>query len=860
MASSAIVYDTLKLGAALIQNTTTASSTTSGALQVSGGAGIAGALYAGSIQNTPIGSVTPSSGVFTGVTSTGQVTGYLTGAIGANTANSGTFTTLTASTVSTSGNITAQTANVYAANLIGNTALYSAQFYWTNGATLASTITGSFSNSNVNSYLPTYTGTLSPSSLTTNNGGQVIAYLTGAIGANNANTGTFTTANVNGTLYSATVNAGTIGNSGAVFNGASINLTGNASINAINAFQIGNTNTILEGTIASATPSQPNITSVGTLTSLTVSGTAAASSINAGTIGNSGAVFNGASINLTGNASVNAINAFQIGNTNTILEGTIASATPSQPNITSVGTLTSLTTSGNITAQTANVYAAYTVANTGAVATNFFYSNGTSIATTIAASAYSNTNAGAYLTVYNGNIKAAYITAVQVGNTGTLLTGTLTTNAQPYITSVGTLGSLTVSTTISGSVSGNAGSATQLQNSRNINGVPFNGTSDITITVDANNLTGTTLASGVTASSLTSVGFLDNLSVNGNINTCNSVITNSVTAGVYTQNISTYDGTGNLNVYIPRNANLTVNAGQVAANLVVHGNSTAGWQNLLVTNGATGQVGIKVAPNAITTGASLEVNSTDSIQIPVGTTAQRPSGAAGMIRYNTTNAQFEYYNSSTSAWVGAQGAYTTITENSFTGDGTTTAFTLAQNSTTNGTFVSVNGVLQIPTTAYSVSGTTLTFTEAPISTDIIDARVISSTTTVTGISGSTGGSAAIQANSSVYITGGIAAAVNPTTLVQNTPTTIDTFPTTTYRVAKYVIKVSDSTNGVYSGAELIVAHNGTTATSQVYGVVNTGANALATFSSTISGGNVLVTANTWSSTATATVFQTYMPV
>ena len=501
------------------------------------------------------------------------------------------------------------------------------------------------------------------------------------------------------------------------------------------------------------------------------------------------------------------------------------------------------------------------MANTGAVATNFFYSNGTSIASIIAASTYSNTNAGAYLTVYNGNIKAAYITAVQVGNTGTLLTGTLTTNAQPYITSVGTLGSLTVSTTISGSVSGNAGSATQLQNSRNINGVPFNGTSDITITVDANNLTGTTLASGVTASSLTSVGFLDNLSVNGNINTCNSVITNSVTAGVYTQNISTYDGTGNLNVYIPRNANLTVNAGQVAANLVVHGNSAAAYQNLLVTNGATGQVGIKVAPNAITTGASLEVNSTDSIQIPVGTTAQRPAtGSAGMIRYNTTNAQFEYYNSSTATWVGAQGAYTTITENSFTGDNNTTVFTLSQNSTTNGTFVSVNGVLQIPTTAYSVSGTTLTFTEAPTSTDIIDARVVAATTTVTGISGSTGGSAAIQANSSVYITGGIAAAVNPTTLVQNTPTTIDTFPTTTYRVAKYVIKVSDSTNGVYCGAELIVAHNGTTATSQVYGVVNTGANALATFSSTISGGNVLVTANTWSSTATATIFQTYMPV
>ena len=880
---SGIVYDTLKLGAALIQNTTTASSTTSGALQVAGGAGIAGALYAGSIQNTPIGSVTPSSGVFTGVTSTGQVTGYLTGAIGANTANSGTFTTLTASTVSTSGNITAQTANVYAANLIGNTALYSAQFYWTNGATLASTITGSFSNSNVNSYLPTYTGTLSPSSLTTNNGGQVIAYLTGAIGANNANTGTFTTANVNGTLYSATVNAGTIGNSGAVFNGASINLTGNASINAINAFQIGNTNTILEGTIASATPSQPNITSVGTLISLTVSGTAAASSINAGTIGNSGAVFNGASINLTGNASVNAINAFQIGNTNTILEGTIASATPSQPNITSVGTLTSLTTSGNITAQSANVYAAYTVANTGAVATNFFYSNGTSIANTIAASTYSNTNAGAYLTVYNGNIKAAYITAVQVGNTGTLLTGTLTTNAQPYITSVGTLGSLTVSTTISGSVSGNAGSATQLQNSRNINGVPFNGTSDITITVDANNLTGTTLASGVTASSLQSVGFLNSLSVNGNINTCNSVITNSVTAGVYTQNISTYDGTGNLNVYIPQNANLTVNAGQVAANLVVHGSSSSSYQNLLVTNGTTGQVGIKVAPGSITTGASLQVNATDSIMIPAGSTGQRPTGVTGMIRYNTTTNQVEFYNTGSGQWTGTGSTFTTVTSNQFTGDGANVAFTLSQSATTNSTIVAINGVVQIPTTAYSVSGTTLTFTEAPLSTDIIDARVVVTTSTTTSLSqantsvtttdtGGTTGTVTVTANNTTryvanvgtggsnYFNGGQAPLMSNVALTQNTPTAIDSFSASAFRGAKYVIKVTDGTSNRYSMAEVIVVHDGTTPTSQIYGVVNTGANALANFSTSISGGNVYLNANTWSSTASATMFPTYMPV
>ena len=523
------------------------------------------------------------------------------------------------------------------------------------------------------------------------------------------------------------------------------------------------------------------------------------------------------------------------------------------------------------------------MANTGAVATNFFYSNGTSIANTIAASAYSNTNAGAYLTVYNGNIKAAYITAVQVGNTGTLLTGTLTTNAQPYITSVGTLGSLTVSTTISGSVSGNAGSATQLQNSRNINGVPFNGTSDITITVDANNLTGTTLASGVTASSLQSVGFLNSLSVNGNINTCNSVITNSVTAGVYTQNISTYDGTGNLNVYIPQNANLTVNAGQVAANLVVHGNSAANYQNLLVTSGATGQVGIKVAPNAITSGASLQVNATDSIIIPAGTTGNRPTGAAGMIRYNTTTNQVEFYNTGSGQWTGTGSTFTTVTSNQFTGDGANVAFTLSQSATTNSTIVAINGVVQIPTTAYSVSGTTLTFTEAPLSTDIIDARVVVTTSTATSLSqantsvtttdtGGTTGTVTVTANNTTryvanvgtggsnYFNGGQAPLMSNVALTQNTPTAIDSFSASAFRGAKYVIKVTDGTSNRYSMAEVIVVHDGTTPTSQIYGVVNTGANALASFSTSISGGNVYLNANTWSSTASATMFPTYMPV
>jgi hypothetical protein len=46
--------------------------------------------------------------------------------------------------------------------------------------------------------------------------------------------------------------------------------------------------------------------------------------------------------------------------------------------------------------------------------------------------------------------------------------------------------------------------------------------------------------------------------------------------------------------------------------------------------------------------------------------------------------------------------------------------------------------VQIPTSAYGVSGTTLTFTEAPASGDLIDVRELTTTTTVTAISNNSG--------------------------------------------------------------------------------------------------------------------------
>ena len=137
--------------------------------------------------------------------------------------------------------------------------------------------------------------------------------------------------------------------------------------------------------------------------------------------------------------------------------------------------------------------------------------------------------------------------------------------------------------------------------------------------------------------------------------------------------------------------------------------------NTLTFNGTSNQIGTTVSDNAITIALSDDpvIGGTGSIRVPDGTTGQRPgSPAAGMFRYNTTTSKFEGY---TDDWgdIGGGGA-NTFTRNAYTGDGSTTAFTLSQTvNSENDLIVFIEGVFQ-DQDAYSVSGTTLTFDTAPV--------------------------------------------------------------------------------------------------------------------------------------------------
>ena len=81
-------------------------------------------------------------------------------------------------------------------------------------------------------------------------------------------------------------------------------------------------------------------------------------------------------------------------------------------------------------------------------------------------------------------------------------------------------------------------------------------------------------------------------------------------------------------------------------------------------------------------------------------------------------------SSSTLKKVDWQYVHTTVapTTRTATGDGSTTGFTVTSGVTVNTALVFLNGVCQVPTTDYTVSGTTLTFTTAPVSADAIQIR------------------------------------------------------------------------------------------------------------------------------------------
>ena len=128
----------------------------------------------------------------------------------------------------------------------------------------------------------------------------------------------------------------------------------------------------------------------------------------------------------------------------------------------------------------------------------------------------------------------------------------------------------------------------------------------------------------------------------------------------------------------------------------------------------------------------VKIDTTTALVLPTGTNAQRPSTPQdGMLRFNQDTDKVEVYDGTD--WVSVGSSAGAISTQSFSGDDTTTAFTLNSSADSATVMVTLNGVVQEPTQAYSVSGTTLTFTDAPATGDRIEVRKLGLVTTIRSV-------------------------------------------------------------------------------------------------------------------------------
>jgi hypothetical protein len=110
----------------------------------------------------------------------------------------------------------------------------------------------------------------------------------------------------------------------------------------------------------------------------------------------------------------------------------------------------------------------------------------------------------------------------------------------------------------------------------------------------------------------------------------------------------------------------------------------------------------------------------------------------------------EYFNGTDWTEIGSGGGVN-IVDQQITPDGTSTVYSLDQDTTQSAILVSFNGLNQIPGIAYTVSGNSITFAQAPEITDIVDIRFLATATADNLILNSSGNAKVTVTDSSTVI-------------------------------------------------------------------------------------------------------------
>ena len=754
--------------------TTDATNNVTGALQVLGGAGIAESLYARDINGTVIGNVAAASGTFTTLTSTSTTNLNLTTAVAINstpigntTASTGAFTTLTSSGITTITNSTNATTLATGAFQVTGGASIGGNLYVGGNINIVGSSFVLTGNSGVfygdtNGFNALYAGVVGYTALP-QTVVQTSANFNGYVQNNfeNLNTGNrattdwvatagdgtdlnhyidmgITTANWNGTQDNSLTNAvgandGYLYVQGNIASGAGGNLT-------IGASTLGNKQVriIVGGNVAA------NVSSIFRNANTTATSTT------------TGALSVWGGVSLTGNLWVGGTDVSTNSTTLNVFDATATTVNVfGAATAITLGAATGVTTvrSGNLwlpnAANVTSTQATVAVFNTNTTTVNEFGA-ATSVVTGATTGTFNIRNANLYLpnatTVYSGQATLSLanenVTTLNLGGAATTLTvgGTSGTasirNANLYLPNATTIfsgqTSLTLANTVTTTVNA-FGSATALNFASTDSTSVFRGNLRVEDIIFANSGINSTASTNGAVVITGGLGVSANVQIAGVANVSGMYITQTA--------ISTSSDTGVLVVAggVGLGANLNVNGGavininQTLQPFQVKGKNAT---TLIYADSVTDTVTIGGSNVTPVSGAPLRVEGTSAMIIPVGTTSQRPGSQGnvdvkGMIRLNSSLNIFEYYDGT--AWQSSQGSFTTITSDQFNGNGVANTYTLGGSVTTAAAIISINGIVQIPTTSYSITGNVLTFTEAPETGDVIDVRRLATTSTVSSI-------------------------------------------------------------------------------------------------------------------------------
>ena len=320
---------------------------------------------------------------------------------------------------------------------------------------------------------------------------------------------------------------------------------------------------------------------------------------------------------------------------------------------------------------------------------------------------------------------------------------------------------------------------------------------------------------------------------------------------------------GSAGQFLTTNGSGALSFATVSTNSISQANS-----NVTVTDSGTGAVTIAADGNTIITmnaTTALDVSAvTNAIRLPNGTTDQRPTGALGMVRYNSSTDNIEGYTT-TGGWakLGATTSTAENTDDTSTGEKTaisTSAVVVDQFAT--GSFDSawylavtrdeINN--ELSTAKYSVVHnnssafvSTSHLTRSHTATDFIstDADVNSGNVRLKATGTSVVNSVsyyriAVGDNTTAGTTGSVTNIINAD--LDSASEVLDTWAKGDYRGAKYYISVNSSAKTELANIEALVVHDGTTAYITTYGDVFTGNNSLINLTAAVDGSNVKLSA------------------